>query len=102
MAAALSRRDSGQSCVAAMSVFQRWLANLRVLEIDEIKSIPSTPSSRGSIVADEYAPDQILVDLEAECTGDLLGNLPAAQARVALFHLDDRSNQVAGGTFGPT
>ena len=25
--------------------FQRWLANLRVLEIDEIKSVPYTPVS---------------------------------------------------------
>ncbi len=25
--------------------FQRWLANLRILEIDEIKSIPCTPRS---------------------------------------------------------
>ena len=25
--------------------FQRWLANLRILEIDEIKSIPGTPRS---------------------------------------------------------
>jgi transposase InsO family protein len=25
--------------------FQRWLANLRILEVDEIKSIPGTPRS---------------------------------------------------------
>jgi|SRR5580658_2945882 putative transposase len=29
--------------------FQRWLANLRILEIDEIKSIPGTPRSRAFI-----------------------------------------------------
>jgi putative transposase len=29
--------------------FQRWLANLRILEIDEIKSIPSTPRSHAFI-----------------------------------------------------
>jgi putative transposase len=30
--------------------FQRWLANLRILEIDEIKSIPETPRSHAFIV----------------------------------------------------
>jgi Integrase core domain len=29
--------------------FQRWLANLRILEIDEIKSIPGTPRSHAFI-----------------------------------------------------
>jgi putative transposase len=29
--------------------FQRWLANLRILEIDEIKSIPETPRSHAFI-----------------------------------------------------
>ena len=48
------------------------------------------------IVLDEYPPDDILVDLEAECVRDLLGNLAAAHARVAPFHFDHRSNQLAG------
>src|SRR5271156_2537782 len=54
-----------------------------------------------SIVLDEYSPDDILVDFEAECVRDLLGNLAAAHAWVASFHLDHRSNQLAGRTFGP-
>ena len=29
--------------------FQRWLANLRILEIDEIKSIPGTPRSHAFV-----------------------------------------------------
>jgi hypothetical protein len=44
-------------------------------------------------VPDEYAPDDILIDLDAECTRDLLGNLPAAETRVSPFHLDNRANE---------
>jgi hypothetical protein len=36
-------------------------------------------------VLDEDAPDDILIDLDIECTGYLLGNLPAAEAGVSLF-----------------
>jgi hypothetical protein len=57
------------------------------------------PSSLGtgleyrSGVLDEGAPDDILVDLDTECTGDLLGNLPTTEAEVSPLHLDDRVNQ---------
>jgi hypothetical protein len=44
-------------------------------------------------VPDEYALDNILIDLDAECTRDLLSNLPAAEARVSPLHLDNRANQ---------
>jgi hypothetical protein len=41
----------------------------------------------------EDAPDDILIDLDTECTGYLLGNLAAAAAGVSPLHLDDRVNQ---------
>ena len=44
-------------------------------------------------VLDEDAPDDILIDLDTECTGYLLGNLPAAEAGVSPLHLNDRVNQ---------
>jgi hypothetical protein len=33
------------------------------------------------------------IDLDTECAGDLLGNLPAAEAEVSPIHLDDRINK---------
>src|SRR5271156_491023 len=80
-------------------------------EVDAPKAIFGLPDNREprrasaawcrSIVLDEYPPNDILIDLEAECVRDLLGNLAAAHAWVAPLHLDHRSNQFAGGTFGP-
>jgi hypothetical protein len=46
----------------------------------------------GSIALNEDALDDILVDRKAECVRDLLGNLTAAHARVAPFHLDHRGD----------
>jgi hypothetical protein len=51
-------------------------------------------------VLDEYPTNDILVDLKAKCVRDLLGNLAAAHAGVASFHLDDRVDEFPGGTFG--
>jgi hypothetical protein len=42
-----------------------------------------------SVVLDEDAPDDILIDLDTERAGYLLGNLTAAEAGVASFHLDN-------------
>jgi hypothetical protein len=44
-------------------------------------------------VLDEYASDDILIDLDTKCAGYLLGNLSAAEARVASFHLDNRVDE---------
>ncbi|MGA7870533.1 MAG: hypothetical protein WCA22_06510 [Candidatus Binatus sp.] len=38
-------------------------------------------------------PAGILVDLDAECTRQLLGNFPAAEAWISPLHLDDRVNR---------
>src|SRR5271157_1757544 len=84
---------------------------LTAKEIDTPEAVSSLPDDgepggtiaawRRSVVLNEDAPDDILVDLEAECAGDLLGNFTAAQTWVAPFHLDHRCNQLAGGTFRP-
>jgi len=47
------------------------------------------------VVANQNAPDDILIDLDAECACDLLGNLAAAEVRVAPFHLDYRIDQLS-------
>jgi len=44
-------------------------------------------------VLDEDAPDDIFICLDRECSGYLLGNLPAAEAGVSPFHLDDCANE---------
>jgi hypothetical protein len=44
-------------------------------------------------VLDEYASDDIFIDLDSECSRYLLGNLAAAEAGVLPFHLDNRANQ---------
>jgi hypothetical protein len=44
-------------------------------------------------VAYQNATYDILVDLDAECACDLLGDLAAAEVRVAPFHLDHRIDQ---------
>jgi|SRR5208283_2934128 len=47
------------------------------------------------------SPDDILVDLETECVRDLLGNLAAAHAWIAPFHLDHSSISSLEGPLGP-
>jgi hypothetical protein len=44
-------------------------------------------------VLDEYASDDIFIDLDSECSRYLLGNLAAAEARVSLLHLDNQANE---------
>jgi hypothetical protein len=46
-----------------------------------------------SVTPDEDAPDDILIDLDTECTRYLLGNLSAAEAGGSPLHLDNRANQ---------
>jgi hypothetical protein len=41
----------------------------------------------------ENPPHNILIHLNAEGMGDLLGDPRAAEARVTLLHLDDGTNQ---------
>ncbi len=45
-------------------------------------------------MARQDAPDDILVELDAEGIGDLLGDLAAAEVWVAPFHLDHRVDQL--------
>jgi hypothetical protein len=44
-------------------------------------------------VPDEDAPDDIFIYLDSEYSRYLLGNLPAAEAGVSPFHLDNRVNE---------
>ena len=53
---------------------------------------PPAPGT-GLVVLDEYASDDILIDRYTERAGYLLGNLSAAEARVASFHLDNRVDE---------
>ena len=46
-----------------------------------------------SVVLDEYATHDILIDLESERARYLLCILSAAVAEVASFHLDDRVDE---------
>jgi hypothetical protein len=52
-------------------------------------------------VLDEYPPDDILVDLEAECVRDLLGNLAAAHAWLRLFISTTAAISSLEGPLGP-
>jgi hypothetical protein len=45
-------------------------------------------------VLDEYAPDNIFIDLDGERSRNLLGKLPAAAAKVSPLHLDNRANEL--------
>jgi len=42
----------------------------------------------------EDTPDGVLVEIHSECFGDLLGDLAATEARVALLQLDDGVNEL--------
>ena len=48
----------------------------------------------------QYATDDILVDIDTEGKRDLLGDAPAAEARVPSFHLDDHGDQLRRRPFG--
>jgi hypothetical protein len=44
-------------------------------------------------VLDEYASDDIFIDLDSESSRYMLGNLAAAEAGIAPLHLDNRANE---------
>jgi hypothetical protein len=45
-------------------------------------------------VSDEYAPNDIFVNRDREGARYVLSDLPTAEAGIAPFHLDNRSNQL--------
>ena len=51
-----------------------------------------------SMVSREDAPDDIFVDLNSEDQSDLLCDSRTSPGRIALFHLDDRFNQLLSGS----
>jgi hypothetical protein len=52
-------------------------------------------------MAYQNTPDDILIDVDAECACDLLGNLAAAQVRVAPLHFYNCVYQLPCWTLGP-
>ena len=73
-------------------------AVLRVAE----ESQPGWAARSGfwAVVFGQYAADDILVDIDTEGKRDLLGDAPAAKARVPSFHLDDHGDQLRRRPFG--
>ena len=55
---------------------------------------------RRPIIADQNPPHDILVDVDAECACDLLGNLAAIEMRVTQFHLYNCVDQFPCRTLG--
>ena len=53
----------------------------------------------GPVVLGEHAADDILVDLDAEGIGDLLGDADAAEPRITGLDLDDRRDEFRGRSF---
>lgn len=54
----------------------------------------------GSVMAGENAPNNVLIDLDAERQGDLLRNSRAAPGLIAILHLDHNFNQFVAGSLG--
>ena len=48
----------------------------------------------------ENPPDDVFVDVDAECQGDLLGNSLAAPTTIAPLHFNDRVDQFFRRAFG--
>ena len=53
-----------------------------------------------SVVLGEYTAHDILVDLDAESMRDLLSNFRTAEARIAPFDLNNRSDELSRWSFG--
>ena len=53
-----------------------------------------------AVVLGENTPHQVLVDLDAERLGELLGDSGAAKARVARLHLDDGVDELLRRALG--
>jgi hypothetical protein len=51
-------------------------------------------------VKGENPANHILINSSSERQVDLISNLGASPSRIALFHLDDRANQLGRWTFG--
>src|SRR5215831_20948543 len=66
------------------------------------KGKPGRPSRSGFRleVCCENAADHVLVDVDAKCQGDLLGNSLAAPTAIAAFHFDHRLDQFFRRSFG--
>src|SRR5262249_11998004 len=60
----------------------------------------STVLRTWSIVPGQHAPDHILVQLDCEALGQLLGDLGTTQMRVAPFELNEGLDQLSCGSFG--
>jgi len=61
---------------------------------------PVLPEPPRPVVTGEHAPNDVLVDLDAEGPSDLLGDAHAAEARVAPLHLDDGRDEFRRRAFG--
>ena len=48
----------------------------------------------------ENPADDVFVDVDAECQGDLLGDSLAAPSAIAPFHFNDRVNELFSRSFG--
>ena len=80
-------------------------------EIDAPQAILRTPDGgeprqaittwRRSVIPYENAPDDILIKVDAECAGDLLGDLAAVKVRIAPLHLYNSIYQFFCWTLGP-
>jgi hypothetical protein len=53
----------------------------------------------GSVLLRGHAAHNVLVDVDAEEMGDLLGDAHTAELGIAALHLDDCHNEFGGGTF---
>jgi hypothetical protein len=51
-------------------------------------------------VAGENAPNNVLIDLDAERQGDLLGDSRTAPGWIAILHLDHGFNEFFAGSLG--
>ena len=61
---------------------------------------PGAAAGFGGGMCCQDAPDDILIDLDTEGVGDLLGNPRAAETRIAPFQLDNGVDQFLRRSFG--
>ena len=55
---------------------------------------------RWMVMRRENSADDILINTYTERQGDLFGNARTSPARITLFHIDNRTNQIQVWTFG--
>ncbi len=75
--------------------FQRWLANLRVLEVDEIKAIPWTPRSQAFVERLIGTVRRDYLDRSCGCDGSLRALRNRHLAAAASRNADSRKSMVA-------